>query len=141
MSKLLLILALFLIPACPHVDVPTDDMAKASDMAPDMTRLLSQCGQPGDKGNSLGVGKFCTKISDCFGDTATTNICSSLGNGPTPSADDTYFCTIYPCHKATDGGTASSCGENATCSCGSGGGMTGCACTPNTCLGNSDGGP
>lgn len=131
MSKLWFAFIVCLIAACSqHNDGPAD-MA----MPPDMTKLLSSCGHPGDKGNSLGVGKFCTKISDCFGDAVQTNICSSLGNGPDPSQDDTYFCTIYPCHLATDGGAASSCGENATCVCGSGGGMTGCACTPNSCLG------
>ena len=96
--------------------------------APDLSMVLSSCGQPGDKGNSKGVGQFCEHISDCEG---ATNICSSLGNGQTPSASDTYFCTIYPCHA--DAGT-DECGENATCVCGSGGGMSGCACTPDKCL-------
>lgn len=132
MWKLVLLVCLCLGPACTHHDDGPADMA----VPPDMTTLLSQCGQPGDKGNSLGVGKFCTKIADCFGDGVQTNICSSLGNGSTPSADDTYFCTIYPCRKAGDGGTGSSCGEDATCTCGSGGGMSGCACTPNRCLGS-----
>ena len=90
--------------------------------------LLSSCGQPGDSGNSKGVGKFCQLLSDCEGD---TNICSSLGNGMTPSADDTYFCTIYPCQQ--DAG-ADVCGENATCVCGNAGSSSGCACTPNRCL-------
>ncbi len=137
MSKLAFALMLLLIPACSHKDDAPEDMA----VPPDLASPLSQCGHPGDKGNSLGVGKFCTRISDCFGDTATTNICSSLGNGSTPSADDTYFCTIYPCQKNSDGGTSNSCGEDATCVCGSGGGMSGCACTPNACLGPTpDGG-
>lgn len=136
MLKFLLPLSFCLISACAHDDGPPD-MATP----PDMTNPISQCGHPGDKGNSLGVGKFCTKISDCLGDSVTTNICSSLGNGSTPSADDTYFCTIYPCHLS-DGGTSGGCGENATCTCGSGGGMSGCACTPNSCIGTPpDGGP
>jgi hypothetical protein len=92
--------------------------------------VLSQCGHPGDVGNSLGVGRFCTKLSDCGKNGEQTNICSALGNGPTPSASDTYFCTIYPC--TPDGGT-SECGENATCVCGSSSGGGGCACTPNSC--------
>jgi hypothetical protein len=104
-----------------------DDEAGVT-VPPDMTMILSSCGQPGDTGNSKGVGKFCRLISECEGD---TNICSSLGNGQTPSADDTYFCTIYPCQQ--DAG-ADVCGENATCVCGTGGGNTGCACTPNRCL-------
>lgn len=96
---------------------------------------LSACGKPGDKGNSIGVGKFCTQISDCTTEGAKTTLCSSLGNGSMPSANDTYFCTIFPCKQ--DGG-ADFCGDNATCVCGSGGGMTGCACTPNTCLDPGD---
>jgi hypothetical protein len=100
--------------------------------SPDMAQpsmLLSSCGHPGDTGNSKGVGKFCQTLSDCAG--AETNICSALGNGPKPSAHDSYFCTIYPCHA--DAGT-NECGENATCICGSGSGGSGCACTPNSCL-------
>ena len=134
---LLALVALPLISACHHHDEnpPVADMAMPP---PDMAKLLSQCGRPGDKGNSLGVGKFCTEIADCQGAGMKTNICSSLGNGPSPSPDDTYFCTIFPCKL--DGGTGH-CGENATCTCGSGGGGSGCACTPNSCLGSPDGGP
>ena len=96
----------------------------------DMSMILSSCGKPGDVGNSKGVGTFCTSLGDCTGQAV---FCSSLGNGNTPSAGDTYFCTIYPCHVG-DAGTANECGENATCSCGSQGGTTGCACTPDSCL-------
>src|SRR5260221_14316555 len=103
--------------------VVKDMTAKAGDMA-----VLSQCGHPGDTGNSLGVGKFCTTIAECQVGNMKTNICSSLGNAPDPSPDDTYFCTIYPCHL--DGGMAE-CGEDATCTCGSGGGLSGPACPPN----------
>jgi hypothetical protein len=113
------------------VDMSTPaDLAKVK--APDMTVLISQCGQPGDVGNSIGVGKFCTKQSDCNTGNLKTNLCSAIGNSG--GAGDTYFCTVFPCHL--DGGVAE-CGENATCECGSGGGMTGCACTPNSCLGDS----
>ncbi len=137
--RTLLALALFAVAGCsngngngaPDMAAPPADMAKTGDMA-----ILSQCGHPGDVGNSIGVGKFCMTIADCTADpNAKTNICSSLGNGPNPSPDDTYFCTIYPCHG--DGG-AGECGENATCVCA----MQGCACTPNSCLGNppTDGG-
>ena len=90
---------------------------------------LSQCGHPGDVANSKGVGSFCTKISDCTG---SANICSALGNGANPSADDTYFCTIYPC--TPDAGVNDNCGENASCVCSAGsGGQAGCACTPKSC--------
>jgi hypothetical protein len=89
---------------------------------------MSQCGHPGDVGNSKGVGAFCTHVSDCKG---SANICSSLGNGANPSASDTYFCTIYPCMP--DAGTGE-CGENAECICSTGsGGQGGCACTPVSC--------
>ena len=95
----------------------------------DMAGPLSQCGHPCDTGNSKGVGKFCTKLSDCTG---SANICSSLGNGTNPSASDTYFCTIYPC--TPDAGVNDNCGENASCVCSMGsGGQAGCACTPKSC--------
>jgi hypothetical protein len=109
--------------AAPHDLSANGDMAGGgADMA-----LLSQCGHPGDTGNSLGVGKFCMTIADCNGGGLKTNICSALGNGPTPSPSDTYFCTIFPCKP--DGG--SDCGAMATCVCA----MQGCACTPDSCLG------
>jgi hypothetical protein len=122
------LLILVLLAGCPQEEGEQLDMAMPP---PDQSVLLSQCGKPGDTGNSLGVGKFCTSTDDCGGPGLRTNICSSLGNGPNPSPDDTYFCTIYPC-KADAG--ADACGENATCTCGSSGGGSGCACTPNYCL-------
>lgn len=136
MRKTFLALSTLLLFGC-----PSNESEDGKDMAvppADMAAPLSQCGRPGDKGNSLGVGKFCTRLSDCNSLDSMTNICSSLGNGAIPSPSDTYFCTIYPCKP--DGG-ASSCGENATCVCGSGGGGGGCACTPNSCLDPADGGP
>lgn len=131
--QLALALALVLASGCGNKTAATADMAVAADML-----VLSSCGHPGDTGNSLGVGKFCVTIADCSGPGMTTNICSALGNGSKPSPDDTYFCTIYPC--TMDGGAMQQCGENATCVCASGGGGSGCACTPNSCLGNPDGG-
>lgn len=151
MRKLLSVLGISLLLAChlPDLELPDLAMGPAHDLAGgpvhdlamaerhDLGTFLSQCGQPGDKGNSLGVGKFCTTISDCMSAGLKTNICSSLGNGPSPSPDDTYYCTIYPCRS--DGG-AGQCGENAECIC-AGGGSSGCACTPSHCLGVPDGGP
>jgi hypothetical protein len=133
MRKTLLVLAVSLISACAQSAGMAPADMPPSPPPPDMDIPLSSCGHPGDTGNSLGVGKFCTQISDCLGPGLSTNICSSLGNGGTPSPGDTYFCTIYPCQL--DGGT-NVCGTNATCTCGSGGGGSGCACTPNSCLGN-----
>lgn len=95
--------------------------------------LLSSCGHPGDTGNSFGVGKFCKSISDCTGSGLKTNICSALGNGSTPSASDSYFCTIYPCHPSDMGPDTAECGENADCVCAAAGGNSGCACTPTSC--------
>ena len=105
------------------------DMAKVStDMA-----LLSSCGHPGDTGNSIGVGKFCKSIADCTGPGLKTTLCSSLGNGSTPSPSDSYFCTIYPCHPVDGGVDTAECGENADCVCGGSSGGSGCACTPSSC--------
>src|SRR5437868_13101434 len=62
----------------------------------DMALLLS-CGHPGDAGNSLGVGKFCTNQGpDCTGNGMATS-CSALFNGQTPSPSDAYFCS-FQCH-------------------------------------------
>ncbi len=78
----------------------------------------STCGKPGDTGNELGVGKFCTNLGECNG---TAPLCSNVGD-PT-----TYFCT-RTCHL--DAGV-DQCGANASCECG--GGAT-CGCTPIACL-------
>jgi hypothetical protein len=89
----------------------------------------SQCGQPGDKGNSIGVGAFCVTSNDCvncLGSANGVDLCSDLG-GP-----GTYFCTklcTLP-EGGADGGD-SGCGENATCECGN---NPPCGCTPNACL-------
>lgn len=96
------------------------------DMA--VSSVLTRCGQVGDVGNSLGIGKFCTTVKDC---PDTAPLCSAIGNNMSmPSADDTYFCTILGC--TPDGGT-NECAENASCVCGSGGGGSGCVCTPTSC--------
>jgi len=92
---------------------------------------LSQCGHPGDVGNSKGVGKFCMGFSDCNNQPA--SLCSALGNGTTPSASDTYFCTIINCATAQP---PIDCGPGATCVVDPQG--RGSACTPNTCLGPTD---
>jgi hypothetical protein len=128
--RALICAGLLAVAGCGNDSIPPADMAAAG---PDMTVVLSGCGHPGDKGNSKGVGKFCVQNGDCTTAGLSTNICSALGNGAKPSASDTYFCTIYPCHP--DGGVANECGDNATCACGGSSGGSGCACTPNTCLG------
>jgi hypothetical protein len=80
--------------------------------------LHSECGHPGDTGNDLGIGKFCTDLTMCGG---TAPLCSNIGD-PT-----TYFCT-RTCHA--DAGV-DQCGSGASCECG--GGAT-CGCTPTVCL-------
>ena len=87
------------------------------------------CGKPGDTGNSIGVGKYCTKIGDCGGKTM---LCSNAGNAFKPDRP-TFFCTLL-CTPASDMGPGTDCGENATCACDSGG--LGCACTPTACVNN-----
>ena len=96
--------------------------------------LLSRCGHPGDVGNTLGVGKFCTNQGpDCTGNGMATS-CSALFNGQTPSPSDAYFCS-FQCH-ATD--PAGFCGDNAACLCNS---ANLCACIPTKCIPPGDGGP
>jgi len=113
----------------------TDGPAGSHDLAMstggDMAGPLSQCGHPGDTGNSKGVGKFCMGFSDCNNQPA--SLCSALGNGATPSPDDTYFCTIINCATAQP---PIDCGSGATCVVDPQG--RGSACTPNTCLGPTD---
>ena len=105
----------------------------ATPSSPDM-QLLSRCGHPGDVGNSLGVGKFCTNQGpDCSGN-GMANLCSALVNGQTPSPTDSYFCS-FTCASSDPPGT---CGENAACLCNSGGS---CACIPTSCIPPGDGGP
>ena len=96
------------------------DMAHGPDLA-----LNSICGHPGDVGNSLGVGKFCMKISDCSANSKAT-LCSTLGS------DNTYFCTMTCTPPANDMGSTE-CGENAICQCGSGSAQSGCGCYPTSC--------
>jgi hypothetical protein len=95
--------------------------------------LLSRCGHPGDVGNSLGVGKFCTNTGpDCTGNGMATS-CSALFNGQTPSATDAYFCS-FQCTAASPPGF---CGEHAQCLCNA---SNLCACIPTSCVPPGDGG-
>jgi hypothetical protein len=85
---------------------------------PDLA-FKSNCGKPGDVGNSIGIGKFCMKQSMCDPGT----VCTQLGD------PDNYFCT-KACSNA-DGG-AVDCGENAHCQCDPMG--RGCGCFPDACI-------
>lgn len=78
----------------------------------------STCGHPGDTGNELMIGKFCTSFGDC---PSTAPLCSVIGD-PT-----THFCT-RTCSMA---GSDAACGTNTTCTCNS---SNQCGCTPNACL-------
>ena len=82
--------------------------------------FYSTCGQPGDPGNDVGVGKFCQSLSDCLGNGSAT-LCSILGD------NTTFFCT-FTCSST---GSAGQCGSNAMCTCNS---SNQCGCTPNSCL-------
>jgi hypothetical protein len=95
-------------------DGGTDAGHKDSGMAP------SICGNPGDPGNAIGVGKYCQTIDDCSANSKAT-ICSTIGN---PGA---YFCTAQcdPCTSPAD-----FCGVGAACSCET----LGCGCTPIACI-------
>jgi hypothetical protein len=90
------------------------------------------CGQPGDVGNSLGVGKYCQHPGDCSGTKAI--LCSTLG-GPSTSFC-TFLCTPTPDGgveagaDAGEAGAPTDCGEGATCLCES---TEACGCVPIDC--------
>jgi hypothetical protein len=103
----------------------TQTSTPAVDAAPPaIDALYSACGHPGDTGNALGVGKFCTVLQDCASNSV-ANICSSLGNDPSTPQLDSYFCTAL----CGSGSPADFCGDGAACMCGT----AGCGCTPTTC--------
>ncbi len=99
---------------------------------PDMA-LLSRCGHPGDVGNALGVGQFCTNQGPDCSTNSMAKSCSALLNGQTPSATDSYFCSFL-CTATDPPGT---CGDNATCLCNA---SNACACIPTSCVPPADGG-
>jgi hypothetical protein len=76
------------------------------------------CGQPGDKGNENGVGKYCMSGTDCMGTNA--YLCAVIGD------PKLHFCTLL-CTKGND----APCGTGATCQCNN----SACACFPNACAG------
>jgi len=82
--------------------------------------LDSFCGYPGDTGNELGVGQFCTLLSDCSAN-AGAHLCATAGNM------QAHFCT-----KTCVMGSDAACGTNAMCVCQG----TACGCTPTSCLGS-----
>jgi hypothetical protein len=113
-------LAFLILAACSaQTATPVDGGASATTDA-----FYSACGHPGDVGNSLGVGKFCTQEQDCTSNTLAT-ICSSLGNDPSTPQLDAYFCTAI----CSGSSAPDFCGDGAACMCGT----QGCGCTPTTC--------
>jgi hypothetical protein len=91
----------------------------------DMQQLASACGHPGDKGNSLGIGQFCTMP---FGECPSGLTCSSITNANLPPEQHTYFCSTT-CQTA--GPDPTHCGDNALCVCIK---PTLCGCTPMACV-------
>lgn len=108
------LVGVLLLAACGGSSSPTSADAATADA------FVSACGKPGDLGNEMGVGKFCTSLSDCAG-SLTAPLCSSLGD------KETHFCTH-------------TCSATAACDCGTGAERTcnannQCGCTPTVCLG------
>jgi len=99
---------------------------------PDML-LPTRCGHPGDVGNSLGVGQFCTNQGPDCSTNSKAKSCSALFNGQTPSPTDSYFCS-FQCQPTDPPGT---CGENAVCLCDV---TVICGCVPTSCIPPGDGG-
>jgi len=81
----------------------------------------SECGQPGDMGNELGIGAFCDPGNQpdihC---PSTAPLCSIIGD------ETTHFCT-----KTCPMNSTTACGTGAECTCNS---SNQCGCTPSVCL-------
>lgn len=75
------------------------------------------CGHKGDKGNAIGVGKYCEGFGDCFGSSKAI-LCAVIGD---PNA---HFCTF----QCTQGSTGT-CGDGASCRCQG----SQCGCVPDSC--------
>jgi hypothetical protein len=106
------------------------DMAAppGSDLACDNTQpTASMCGHKCDKGNSIGIGKYCegplTGDPNC---PSTAPICAHA------QMMSVYFCTT-PCFACTTGTCAdpTDCKEGAVCQCDAAAG--GCGCVPSAC--------
>lgn len=85
---------------------------------PDTPPSDSLCGQPGDVGNELGIGKYCEGIGDCSGEAW---LCSDIGD------PNTHFCT----KTCSSTGSPTQCGTGAECVCNE---SNQCGCTPSSCL-------
>lgn len=96
--------------------------AKKPDAKSTVDAFFSTCGEPGDMGNELGIGKFCTGFGDCAM-TPAAPLCSIAGDSTT------FFCT----KTCTSGGPADQCGTATSCTCNTNTPPQ-CGCTPNSCL-------
>jgi hypothetical protein len=109
-------------PLCPVPEPPPPpDGGACEDLPRDPASI---CGEPCDRGNDLGVGRYCTAASDC---SEPASVCSVLLNDLSPYRS--YVCTLQ-CDPA--GGT--DCGAGARCACvplDTGG--TICGCVPDEC--------
>jgi hypothetical protein len=87
---------------------------------------LAACGLPCDKGNTLGVGEYCTTEGGQCGDNPSATTCSDALNDQLKVKS--YICTLV-CDAATD------CGPNASCRCPlfQDGGQI-CGCLPDSCV-------
>jgi hypothetical protein len=93
------------------------DLGLSADLAMIDQALNSQCGLPGDVGDDAGIGRFCTKDTDCMGGTfCVHDVAPSL-----------YFCSIL-CNP--DGGAV--CGDN-RCDCANHATPVVCGCFPTKC--------
>ena len=82
----------------------------------------ASCGAPGDRGNAVGVGKYCTVLADCSNNLQ-ASICATSGE-PTQR-----YCTSF-CYPP-DAGGANPCGVGASCRCDRMLGL--CSCVPDAC--------
>ena len=78
---------------------------------------------PGDRGNELGVGRYCETLADCAG-TADARLCTAL-------FEPRFRVCTKRCDNSVDGGAL--CGAGASCRCD----RRGCACLPETCWNNA----
>ena len=79
------------------------------------------CAQPGDKGNNIGVGTYCSPAGKQCEDFPLAGLClADVGQ-------DQWFCSKIGCTKSSE------CGHDATCVIHS----DGSACVPNHCLDGS----
>jgi hypothetical protein len=104
-------------------DTNTGNSPDLSPPAGDM--FFSCCGKPGDPGNTMGIGQYCTTTNDC------TNSNAPICANDFYPARKTFFCT----NSCDAPGTGTrGCGADATCTKDRDSGLYGCV--PTACLTN-----